>query len=57
MIIVLVEQGYTPHRPQNAHQAVAEKRVVPVKGEERPEHSQVAGAGEELAAFLKRQRQ
>ena len=46
-------QGYTPNRPSSARQGVAEKRVVPVKGDERPEHSDLAGAGAELAAVLK----
>lgn len=47
----LIIQGYTPHRPQSAR---AEKVVIPVRGENRPEHSDTAGAGDELAAALKR---
>ena len=48
-------QGYTPHRPNSARQGVAEKRVIPIRGDERPDHSDLAGAGVELAARLKKQ--
>ena len=51
----IILQGYTPHRPNSARQGVAEKRVVPIKGDKRPDHSDLAGAGAELAAVLKRQ--